>query len=143
MKVDVTPEAIGARLRTQDNLATSHPLYVVEKRRRHYFGGTAALHYPCAWLDEYGCEASEEEAKELQAKYDETGDEPEPWTYTEYLDTWEFVQAFLTQEAAAEYVKSNAHNLGVSRVFVYSGYRNYEMQAVRAHLAGPGAASGA
>ena len=47
---------------------------------------------------------------------------------------FEFVQACFTEAAAQQYIDENKHNLKKPRIYVYSGDRNREWQAVRKHL---------
>lgn len=127
--------AIAALLATQDNRATSWPVYVVEKRRRIY-GIDPTYGLPVVWLD--GCndseEASEELAVSLEAGYAKALNEPDGWTRTSYVDVWEFDAAFFTEAAAEAYLAANQHNLRVARVFVHSAHRNREWQTVVKHL---------
>ena len=44
------------------------------------------------------------------------------------------IQPFFTEEAAKFFVKTNRHNLRNPRIYVESGYLNYEWQAVRVIL---------
>jgi hypothetical protein len=44
------------------------------------------------------------------------------------------IQPFFTEKAAQEYINANRHNLVEPRIYVESGYRNYEWQAVRTLL---------
>jgi len=109
--------AIGARIRSQDNLATAGPIFVVQQKRRLY-GLDPAYTETFVWMNSDGEEA----------------DENERATRVGYLDQWEFVTACFTQGAAQRFIDENAHNLKEPRIFVESSYRNYEWQAVREYL---------
>src|SRR5688572_8305289 len=88
---------IGQRLRTQDNRATSLPIYIVQAKRRIY-GLDTQYSDNVVWHDSDGNDADETLSKELEAKYDETGNESDgDYTRTSYLDIWEFKTACLTE----------------------------------------------
>ena len=125
----------AAALLTQDNECTANPLFLVEQRHRVYGFDTAYSDDKVAWVDSEG-EATGEERDALEAKYQETGDEPEGWHRTGYADEWRFVQPFFTRAAAERYIEENRHRLKDPRVFVDSAYRNKEWQAVETHLRG-------
>lgn len=130
-------DIISERLKTQDNACTAYPIYVVERRNRVY-GFDTDYAEDIAWVnvaDDYA-ETDPEEIRELEAELRATGKLPEYWMRTGYRDTWDFVQPFLTRQAAEEYIESQRHNLGEARVYVHSGYRNREWQFIRAHFAG-------
>lgn len=55
---------------------------------------------------------------------------------------WEFVTACLTEHGCKEYLRFNGHNLGETRIYAESGFRNQEVQMLRLILMG-GAVEGA
>ncbi|MEO8277428.1 MAG: hypothetical protein ABI639_14535 [Thermoanaerobaculia bacterium] len=124
---------IAREISTQDSAGTTHPIYVVQQRRRIYgidtqWGGEVV------WLGEDSIEATAEDVAEI-----ETGKrEGEIWTETGFVDVWEFVQPFFTRKGAEEYIRANGHRHGRGkadlRVYVDSGYRNDEWQAARLAL---------
>ena len=121
-------------LHTQDNRITHEPVFVVEQKQR-VWGFDPAYADSYAWLDADNDhnEASEEEAKALDAKYiadEDTGS----WMMVHYRDRWEFVTACFTEAGCEAYLKLNGHNLNETRIYVHSGYRNGEWIAVRAAL---------
>jgi hypothetical protein len=134
-------------LETQNNAFTSDPIFTVQRKHRQYgMDSDYCEHF--AWFDAEEPEHplcddttdAEERAKYelLEKTYDgeidwpeELGDE-QMWTRTGYIDTWEFVQVFLTREAAEAYRKDQAHNLGETRLYVESGYNNPEWKRLRA-----------
>lgn len=125
---------IGNLLATQNGRATSWPIYVVEQRRRLY-GLDPAYGGEVVWVDAWDyVEADEAEASELEAGYGESGTEPDGWIRTSFHDVWEFVSPFFTEVAAEAFIAVNRHRLNDPRVFVHSGYRNHEWQAVVTHL---------
>jgi hypothetical protein len=135
-------------LATQDNLSTAEPVFVVQERR---WDCGYDLDYcdNVAWVDGEGGEPvtavnnaalfSKLESwhrGELAAlDGDEEGRE-EFWTRTGYVERWEFVQPFLTRAAAEEFRATQAHNLGVTRIYVESAYRNPEWRTLRSLLGG-------
>lgn len=127
-------DELREQLKTQDNLATSSPIFVVQQRRRVYgFDPNYGTEDITVWLDSTGdyTEADPEEHARLEAEYESTGEEPDGWTRTCYQDTWEYVQPFFTRKAAEGYIQENRHNLRDPRVYVESGYRNHEWEFLR------------
>jgi hypothetical protein len=88
------------------------------------------------WLDEENdCQEVEaEERARLEEMYQETFTVPSKYHRTGYVDQWEFVQPFFTEAAAEAYITANSHRMNETRIYVDSGYRNYEWQAMRAML---------
>ena len=129
--------AIGERLRTQDNRITALPIFVVQQKRRTYGFDTDYCEDDngIAWLFDHE-EATGDERVNLEADYQNDGTEPEGWTRTAFLDTWEYVMPFLTEAAAQRYIDENKHNLKEPRIYAESGYRNGEWKAIREFLAG-------
>lgn len=131
-----TVNEIGARIRAEDNRATAIPIYVVQRRRRVYGFDPDYAEDTKVWLDCEGHEADAEERKPLDEAYDLGNDIPEGWTLTAYQDTWDFVMPFFTEGAAQRYLEENKHNLRPeARIYVESGYRNAEWEAIRKFLA--------
>lgn len=124
---------IGAALRSQDNAATAHPIFLVQQRHRLY-GMSADYTEAFEWVHCEGPVADEIEAAQLEDEYQNSLQEPDCWSRLHYYDSWEFVQPFLTRTEAEKYITSNRHNLKDPRVYVDSGYRNDEWQLVRALL---------
>lgn len=133
--LEFTAKAIGERMRTQDNHCTRAPLYVVQKRRR-ITGLDPRFSDDIAWWNAGDMrEADADEHEKLEAAYQDTLEEPEGWTRSAYMDTWEFVTCCFTEAAAKAFIARNAHRLGEARVFVDSLFRNEEMLAVQKMLA--------
>ncbi len=126
---------LSEAIRTQDNCATSHPIFTVQQQRRIY-GFDPAYTDDAVWIDQMNeCrEADAEERKRLDAEEDETGKEPHGWTRTGYRDQWEFVTACLTRKGAEDFIARQRHNLKDPRVYVESAYRNQEWIDLRAAL---------
>lgn len=108
-------------VRTQDNLFTADPVYVVQVYTRIY-----------GMSDEY---------TDKYAFLDDDQDEVPPHTpgarMVYYEETWDFVQAFLTQSAADHYVATQGHrHSGALRVYVDSAHRNPEWRELRACVQG-------
>jgi len=136
-------------LNIQDNHCTELPLFAVERKVLHYGidydFDTDGYH----WIDvdEGEIETDEERAKELDEHY-LTNREDDLWLEVEdddggmyekqyrkvwYRVTWEFVTCCLTQKGCEGYINVNGHNHGGPenlRIFVHSGYRNFEMETI-------------
>jgi hypothetical protein len=137
----MTVEEIGQRLLTQDNQITSDPIFLVQQVHRQ--GGMDTRH--CEKTLWYNSDNQEEADPEKQRaieaamastelSWGEKEAVAEGYTEIGYVDTWEYVTACFTEAAAKEYIEANAHNLNSPRVYVASGYRNHEWNAVRKHL---------
>ena len=103
----MTPEqlaALGDKLRTQDNLATEHPLYVVYDKER------------------------------IMGIFDDVHYENKVYRRLAYVEINRFRTACLTMDAAKDYIRDNAHHLREPFVFVESLHRNPQMIAIRRHL---------
>jgi len=124
---------------TQDNACTSHPMFIVQQKRRIYGfePGHGTNEDDVVWLDDDDhFEPDEYKQLALDAAYEATGEEPEGYTKTGYTDIWEFCTACFTMEGCEDYLAANGHNLHEPRIYVESGYRNQEWQRVRALLLG-------
>lgn len=138
---------IGNQIRTQDNLCTHLPVFVIERRR------TVVTDFPLSddgcnivWVDDEGAEATEETFRYLEDLYqnkeskdfyvlkeDEIPENVDAgeWERHGVAYYWEFVTACFTRESCDRYIRVNGHNIGKHRIFVYSGYRNSEWEDVR------------
>jgi len=128
-----SPAAIGKRLATQDNMATAHPIFVVEQKKRIYgfdpsYVDAGDEHIVWIECDDFSEVRDYEERKDLEDEYQETGRERDGYSRTVFQDHWEWVQPFFTREAAELYIAQNKHNLKSPRVYCHSAYRNREWQ---------------
>jgi hypothetical protein len=134
LDVLATIERLEHELRTQDNRITADPIFMVQEEKRLCGFDIVQCDAPVVWqCDDYQVteESDPEEFKRLEAHYDEHCKEPADWTRTGYLDRWENIQPFLTEQAADEYIRRYAHRHGKLRTYVESGYRNPEWQLLR------------
>ena len=142
---------ISKNLKTQDNRITADPIFIVEQLKKD-FGYDSDYATDWVWVDtndsEYG-EITDPKAIETLNKIDEIarnwGETPKAITNDDqtlkydsarfqkvyYKERWEFVQPFFTEEGANNYIEVDGHNLGKTRTYVISGYRNFEMQDIR------------
>lgn len=121
-------------LDTQDSLATNLPMYVVQTRRRIVGIDTKWSDDNIVWISEDGeaTEADKETARKLEEKRSNSNsDEIDDYVRTAYVDVWEMATVCFTRVAAEEYIAANGHNLTNPRIYVESGYRNDEWEAVR------------
>lgn len=126
---------IAHLIATQYNHYTRDPVFIVQKKVRDYGYDPNYVEDTVVWLDDDNCEASDEKFTKLEEVYFDNGDEPDNWTRTAYVDRWEFVTLFFTEEGAQEYISMYAqrHDLEL-RIDVDSAYCNPELQALRNHL---------
>lgn len=128
-----TLNEIGNLLRTQDNRATAHPMFIVEERER-IWGVSQDYTDLSAWIDEEGNEASSSihERLELGAPvqngriYEKVG----------YIERWKFITACFTERGCEDFIRANLHNLIYPRIRAASAYRNAEFISVREFLMG-------
>lgn len=112
-----TMQAIGERLRTQDNRITENPMFCVQEKVRDYG-------YDPAWRDDICWLLDGEEVSEGEGDQ-ETG----------FRDRWETVMVAFTEGGCNEYLALNGHNhRGETRIFAKSFHRCPEMIAIRAAL---------
>jgi len=127
---------ISKLLHTQDNRITDQPIFVVQRKVRDWgFKNGYAENF--AWLDssnEY-CEADKKQARILDRAY-ERGKDTGAWQKVGYRDRWEFVTACFTEQGCKDYIRLNGHNLGETRIYADSSYRNNEFRLVRNFLLG-------
>lgn len=126
---------VGKRIvddNAKNDHGTAHPLFVVQARKRLYGFDTDCVD-TIAWLYD-GEEVTAGGAGDLEERFGETGEEPEGYQRTAYVDQWEFVTACFTREAAEAYLHSNHHRHAELRVFVDSAYRNEEWIRLRAYF---------
>ena len=135
-----TLRVIGEQLRTQDNLATSDPLFIVQQKRKVYGfekGYAEALQDEDAGVSWINGE-DELDITSRQGKYFEAlikgRDVPEGWTRVRWKMRWEFVTACFTRKGCEDYIAANGHNLKSPRIYVASAYRNREWIALRQYL---------
>lgn len=125
---------IGRRLHAQDNRITDQPLFIVQRKRR-VTGLDPNYTDSVVWLSaDEGVEADAEEAGRLEAKYQETLEEPEDWIRTGFRDEWVYVTGCFTEQGCKDYLAANGHNLGETRIYADGSYRNGEYRAVRDFL---------
>lgn len=126
--------AIGERIRTQDNRAASLPIFVVQQKKRTYGFDTLFVDGKAVWLDDEGNEADGDDEKAVREADNNYRATP-GWRKTYCQDTWEYVMPFFTEAGAQRYLEENGHNLKEPRIYVESGYRNREWEAIRKFLA--------
>ncbi len=124
---------LGERIRTQDNLATTVPIFAVQQRIRDYGSDDNGDGYEWRNADGDWEKASPRKARELDALAEDAEETP-GWVRSYYRDRWEFVTACLTRVGCEDYIRLNGHNLCDPRVYVYSGFRNEEWKSLRAAL---------
>ena len=124
-------------MKTQDNRITHLPIFAVEKKVRDW--GIDLDHTDNhSWLDSEYNEVPDPVADEDNAADSDQAAEERAvkngWRKSGYRDRWEFVTACFTEEGARRYIELDGHNLGESRIYVHSGYRNQEWEILRKEL---------
>ena len=133
------PEAlleIGRRLaedRKRNDHHTADPIYTVQREVRIYgLDADYAEHF--AWIED-GEQCASDLSKRLERRFNRGWTIPERYRRVGYCTRWEFVDAYLSYEAAKERVEyeSRKHH-GTYRTYVDSGCRNHEWKALQAWL---------
>jgi len=134
MKIDEPAmQEIGYLIRTQGNRCTSDPIFIVQRRRRTY-GVDTDFTDKTVWMDSDHEEATADEAARLDKLLRKNG-EVANWKKYGFVEHWDFVTACFTEQGCKDYLAVDGHNLGETRIYVASGYRNAEWIAVRKFLA--------
>jgi len=130
MNIPESIKEIIQNLKNQDNRCTHLPVFCIQRKRRD-FGYTEECSDNFIWMID-GEEADEEEIAACE-KWDDNEQPKGAWKQY-YLERWETVQACFTEKGAEDYIRADGHNLGETRVYVNSGYRNRETEAIRDFL---------
>ncbi len=120
----MTLETIIARLKTQDNRATMHPMFCVQEQH-------CDVGYDSAYADNK-CWHHSESGETI---YDEEPEDLKDWDEFGYVKRWETVMAAFTEEGCKEYIAANGHNhRGQLRIYADSFRRCPEMIFLREWL---------
>ena len=127
---------IAERIRTQDNRMTHNPIFIVQRKREVVGYENASIYkwYDCDWREI----TDPDEITRLDEAQDNDDEAIADCRKLGVFEYWEFVTACFTEEGCKEYLRCNGHNHGETRIYVASGYRNDEWEAVREHLKGIG-----
>lgn len=126
-------KTISENIRTQDNRATSHPLFAVMQKREIVVDGDYD-HDRIVWWHSDGYEASETKRRRLELLHDDSRDTGE-WRRLAVKEINEFVTACFTEQGCKDYLDANGHNLRYPFIYVFSAYRNAEFIAIREWMA--------
>lgn len=136
--------ALSQQLHTQDNRCTSHPIFQVRDVKQvpclpenaddtHWWDADGYL-----VLDEELIKTLEEEGQwdsfESVLLEDEDGVHSARYTRTHTKTLRQVVEVFMTNEAAEFWVAQNEHRHNALEIYVASGFRNPEWQAIRDFL---------
>lgn len=127
---------IGRRLladRKQNDHWTRDPIYTVQREDRVYRiehgEGDGSI-----WI-EYSEQCDQAKADRLERRRQRGWELPQRFERVEYRTRWQFVDAFLSYEAAKDCAEAmNRKRNGTYRTFVESGYRNHEWQAMQSYF---------
>ena len=126
----LTMEAIGERLRTQDNRITAEPMFCVQEKKRDVGYDPQYAEGETVWIDMEG------------GDYVEVPPETPGAEEFGYKDRWETVMVAFTEEGCKDYLRQNGHNHRETRIYVESFRRCDEMVAIRKMLMGLPAPTG-
>jgi hypothetical protein len=133
---------MAEKLRTQDNLATSQPLYCVMMPDRIFGMDPTYRDDNYEWHDVTSGDYSSATKEEVEAleKMDSDGEDTiiDGTEYEKhyYVDGDRFITASLTRAGAEEHLRLNGHNLPGAHIYVTSLYRTPDMIQLREWLAG-------
>ncbi|MBI9113033.1 hypothetical protein [Maridesulfovibrio ferrireducens] len=139
-------QKLAKELRTQDNLCTADPIFLVMEKERVY-GLKSGYSDDYVWLDNEGdkYESLKDindflidvyEGTERTVKTAEQAEEA-GFTKVYYQEIDRFKCPHFTRKAAELYITQNAHNLRKPFIYVGSMYRCSEMIAIRSFLMNP------
>ena len=134
----IPPELIeiGRRLIAdgKDNThCTRDPIFTVQRERRVYWIADGEEEGAC-WIED-GEECDPEMSARLERRHRRGWDLPDRFQRCGYKVTWEFVDVYLSPEAAKARVETmNRRHCGNYRLYVESGVRNHEWQALQKFL---------
>jgi len=117
----------------QDIAMTSHAMFLVEEEVKTY-GMAPEFSQDYDWVRDGKDIADAEKAEELEKLYEDDEMSLDGWARCYYLSNWTFVSAFFTDVNAKLFIERQKHNYGKMRVYVESGFKNPEWQAMRALL---------
>lgn len=141
---------IAQNLTTQDNRITADPIFYVQENQRIWgFDPHYSENY--VWIDDEGNDIGEEFYDDLdfleendycdeedvikcRERLRQYGVNEENCQKVYYIDIWENVQPFFTEEEAQQYLKINGHNLKNPRIYVACAFRNEEWQLMREYI---------
>lgn len=135
---------LASNLKTQDNLATQHPLYCVYSKRSIYIeDGYGGMETKYVWVDandysEVEGDGLSEALSVISEGYDSVEVTVDDYKRQYHRKTVgvipQFETACLTRAGADAYLKANGHNLNQPYIYVHSLYRNDEMIGLREHV---------
>jgi hypothetical protein len=132
---EVPPEliAIGLSLiadRKDNTHCTRDPIYTVQKERRVYWIEDGEEE-GAVWIED-GEECDSALSARLERRHRRGWELPERYQRCGFKITWEFVDVFLSIDAAKAAVESlNRRHGSAHRLYVESGYRNQEWQMLQ------------
>lgn len=131
--------SMGARLAAdleRNDHWTSHPQFTVQRKRR-VSGFDTDYASDIMWIDidNDHREVRPAKARVLESRFGRGDHVPNGYIRTGYRDEWEFVDVYVTYEAAKARVEAmNQRGGDEYRTYVESGYRNKEWQTLREAL---------
>lgn len=125
-------KAMADVVKSQDNLGTDHPIYMVQELKRIY---GLDINWSGNWviLDKEGSEVDPPPGLDSYTAINDWRECNEAIgnKTTGFQDVWVGVQPFFTRAGALNYLKINGHNLNSPRIYVEAAHRNREWQAIR------------
>ena len=130
---------IKNNLLSQDNRSTDQPMFVVEEEIKigPFLDGYADEY---EWFNAEELEYADSHLEHrLEQRLEAGADQDEEykgWRRYGIRRQWEFVTACFTEQGCKDYIRINGHNLGKTRIYAFSSFRNEEYQFVRKMLMG-------
>jgi len=126
-------KSVGHEINTQDNLITANPMFLVQRKVKDY--GVDPDYGADGYIYTYPDSERVDEDNEIAAlEMLDDWDLPEGYSKVYYRERWEFVTACFTRKGCENFIRINGHNIGPSRIYVDSAYRNYEFIGIREWL---------
>ena len=133
--IDMDIKEIAFNIRNQDNRITANPIFMVQVRVE-ICGLENGYEDHIKVIDEDHDEIDPPDGMDSYSSLADWHEQQEELGHTlvgcRY--EWHNKQPFFTEVGAQRYIDRNRHNLGKTRIYVESGYRNDEWEAIRETL---------
>lgn len=125
---------IASNLKKQDNRCTSDPIFLVQEQVKVWGVDPDIYDDAVMYFRDTNDGESIYETKEELGEFVRYGGDTDDLEKGYYILEWKTVTSCFTEKGAEDYIAANKHNLGKTRIYVDSLWRNAEMIAIREYL---------
>lgn len=123
---------IKQELLAQDNRCTDQPVFLVQRLVRDYgYDPQYSDQYIWVYSGDYENGKLDDDLVEELNELDNNFENTDPYEKVYYKERWEFVKAFFTERGAKDYLETDGHNLGKTRIYADGSFRNFEFREIR------------